>query len=265
VEQGTISQRPVTTGLRSTFNHLSRTNGFFSKWRGLLFAIFYSIVFGFFSTFLSAVFFFLPVIGIVLARILTGMLTCNIHAAWTHATIANKSTKPFFQQFLSRSAAKHLMLPTLRYQVSLWLNVAVLQGLLSLAQHFAMTQGPKYWAVPVLTCLAGIISLAWTFMVVLPTYIALTRCEASLLPEDREAVVPFDVTFGGRIAWKELDTRKAYYIQSLSLSGAYKTFDRATYIRVVKVYAKLAAILFAVSTVAFVVFFTEFMIFAKKQ
>jgi len=265
VETGAVSQKPITTGIRSTFKYLSNTQGFFSKWRGLGHGIFYGFVFLTFSTIFTAFLGFLPILGVLIGRVGAGVITCNLHAAWTHAIIATKSEKPFFQQFLSRKAAKHLMLPTARNQIALMSMGAVGISLASATTNVISERGAKFWAVPILSLLTLILPLVVFFFVVIPSHIALIRSEASLLPEDRSAIVPFDATFGGRIAWKELDSRKAYFMQNLSLRGAYKTFDKKTYFRVVKMSVKLTAIVFAIGFIFGMILFAEFLAFSKKE
>jgi hypothetical protein len=265
VEQGVVSQKPITTGIRSTFKYLNSTNGFFSKWRGLGHGIFYGIVFSIFSTIFTAFLSFIPILGFVVGRLAAGMITCNLHAAWTHAIIATKSEKPFFKQYLSRSAAKHLMLPTARNQIALMSMGGVALSLANATSSLIANRGAKFWAVPILSILTAVLPLVVFFFMVIPSHIALIRSEASLLPEDRSAIVPFDATFGGRIAWKELDSTKAYFLQNISLKGAYKTFDKRTYMRVVKMSVKLTAIMFVIAFVFAFIFIAEFFAFAKKQ
>jgi hypothetical protein len=264
VETGAISQKPITSGIRSTFKYLSSTHGFFSRWRGLGNGIFYGVIFMAFSSIFTAFLSFIPVLGFVIGRLAAGMITCNLHAAWTHAIIATKSERPFFQSFLSRGAAKHLMLPTARNQFALMSMGGVAIGLANATQKVVMQRGATFWAVPILSLLTMILPLIIFFFVVIPSHIALIRSEASLLPEDRSAIVPFDATFGGRIAWKELDSRKAYFLQNISLKGAYKTFDKRTYMRVVKMSVKLTAIMFGLGFIFAAIFIAEFFAFAKK-
>jgi len=176
-----------------------------------------------------------------------------------------KSEKPFFQRFLSRNAAKHLMFPTARNQLALMAMHGVTAALAGSINKVAGEHGPKHWAVPVLSILTLLLPAVVFFLMVIPSHIALIRSEASLLPEDRSAIVPFDKTFGGRINWQELDTRKAYFKHNLSLKGAYSTFDKKTYLRVVKMSVKLFAISFCIGLAYGTLFVIEFFIFAKKQ
>jgi hypothetical protein len=61
-------------------------------------------------------------LGIFGSIIIASAITCNLHAAWTHATIAAPSDKGFFQRFLPREAAKKLIGPNLRVQLSVGLT-----------------------------------------------------------------------------------------------------------------------------------------------
>jgi hypothetical protein len=256
--------KPVTSSLRGTFRHLSSIGGFRSRWRGLSMGIFYSIAFTFFSVGLSAVFSIIPVVGLPLGRIAAAVITCNLHAAWTHATIAMPMEKPFFQRFLSRKTARHLILPNIRLQLGLLLMQVGTGGAAALTHRIILTHRLNWLTVNALLLPVAVFFLTALFHV-LPSQIALIRIEASLLPEDRSAVVSFDRTFGGRISWESFTSRKMYVLHSLSIRGAFKTFDRATYKRVVKIFIKFFMIMTAISVVFFGLFVAEFYALAGKQ
>jgi len=102
-------------------------------------------------------------------------------------------------------------------------------------------------AVAVLTC----------FFLVLPAYIALIRTEASLLPEDMSAIVPFDRTFGGRMGAQEVGPKGCALFKSLTLRGAYMQFGRETYRRVAKMQVKFLAVTMAITFAFAAAFATE--------
>jgi hypothetical protein len=76
-------------------------------------------------------------------------------------------------------------------------------------------------------------------LILLPATVTRTRVEASFLPEDTNTIVPFDRTFNGAINMLSLDTRAAR--KSLFIE-AWRSFDMASRIRLVRFYVKEAAI-----------------------
>ncbi|KAH0356551.1 hypothetical protein KCU81_g81, partial [Aureobasidium melanogenum] len=76
-------------------------------------------------------------------------------------------------------------------------------------------------------------------LILLPATVTRTRIEASFLPEDSKTIVPFDRTFNGATNMIALDSRagrKSLFIE------AWRSFDMASRIRLVKFFVKEAAI-----------------------
>jgi len=207
---------------------------------------------------------FIPILGIAIARIAAATLTCNLHAAWTHATIAMPVHKPFFQRFLPRKTASRLVLPTIRLHVGILAMQGATAGTLAMAQRVVYHRGIN-WLTANAFVLPAVVFLTIAFVHVIPSQIALIRAEASLLPEDQSAVVPFDRTFGGRISWEGFATRRAFVFQYLTIRGAYKTFDKTVYKRVVKMNVQLFVILTAITVIFAGIFAYELWAFAGNE
>jgi len=256
--------KPITSSIRATFRHLHSIGGFRSRWRGLAMGIFYSITYSLLEVVFSAMFSFMPILGFVIARLGAAAMTCNIHAAWIHAVIATPTDKPFFQRFLPRKTAYHLVLPAMRLQVGVMAMQAATFGTLALSRHIMESHGAN-WLTATSVLMPIVASLAIGLGHVIPSQIALTRAEASLLPEDRSVVVPFDRTFGGRINWDGFASRKAYFLHNFTLRGAYRSFDKPTYKRVFKMMAKCFAVLMAITFVFAQIGLAEFYAIAGKE
>ena len=82
-----------------------------------------------------------------------------------------------------------------------------------------------------------LLSVLAAVLVIFPITVSLKRVQASLLPEEDEAIVPFDRTFGGKVV-PEMDGGSG----KVSMRDAWKTFDWNSRIRLAKVYAKVFAI-----------------------
>ncbi|KAH0029513.1 hypothetical protein KCU84_g12281, partial [Aureobasidium melanogenum] len=76
-------------------------------------------------------------------------------------------------------------------------------------------------------------------LILLPATVTRTRIEASFLPEDTKTIVPFDRTFNGATNMIALDSRAGR--RSLFIE-AWRSFDMASRIRLVKFFVKEAAI-----------------------
>lgn len=256
--------KPVTSTLRSTFRHISSIGGFRARFRGLGFGIFHALSFGFFSLVLSVLFAWLPVMGMALARIGAAVVTCNLHATWTHATIAMPTEKPFMQRFLPRTVSRKLVLPTIRLQAGILFMQFATAVTVGFAQKTVAFHGFN-WLTAQSFLLPVIAFFGISIFHVLPSHIALIRTEASLLPEDQSAIVPFDRTFGGRFNWEAMADRKTCIVRGLSVRGAYASFDKATFKTSLKIIAKLFAIMLSLTVVSSVIFAAEFYALAGNE
>ena len=89
----------------------------------------------------------------------------------------------------------------------------------------------------------------------------MTRVQASLLPEEEETIIPFDRSFGGKVEPKIVGGTGA-----VSMVDAWKSFDIATCIRLVKLYVKIFVIEIATTVLFTMVGVAELkLILAKSQ
>lgn len=79
-------------------------------------------------------------------------------------------------------------------------------------------------------------------LIVFPANVSLTRVQASMLPEEHESIVPFDRTFSGKVKPEILGGSGA-----VGMLDAWKTFGWAARLRLVKLYAKIGLIQFAIT------------------
>jgi len=256
--------KPVTSSLRSTFRHISSIGGFRARFRGLGYGLFHAMSFGFFTLFFSVLFAWIPVIGMALAQIGAAVVTCNLHATWTHATIAMPNSKPFMKRFLSRAVSRKLILPTIRLQVGILFMQFATAATTGFAQKIVRIHGVN--ALTVQSFILPVVAFfGVTLFHILPSHIALIRTEASLLPEDMSAIVPFDRTFGGRFNWEAMAERKTCIVRGLSVRGAYAAFDKSTYMASLKIFAKFFAIMLSVTVAFAFIIATEFTVLAGKE
>lgn len=248
VEITLIDHKPITSSIRTSMTHLHRTGGFFARWRGLGLALLYSTLHSLVANTLGSLFGF-SFIGQSLIYILTCLALARLHMVWTHSKIAAPSNKRWYRRVVPRKQCKAIMLPTLvlavAQQATIILPVAVAFALgLPQSMHHGATQpegspAPQHRACAMQAFLAlRFLAVPLTFLavflaVLLPAAVTLTRIEAALLPADESAIVPFDRdTVIGDL---DLETRgacRAVFVQ------AWRSFDRAARLRLVKLYAK---------------------------
>jgi len=251
-----VTRKPVTAKLRSTFQLLASVGGCTAKFRGAAFAGFYQVTMMFFTVVFNAVFAMFGPLGVWMASASAAVLCCNLHATWTHATIAAPTQKAFFQRFIAPKQAYKLILPTLRLQVAMGLMQVIVFGSTFCVVELARDGDISHGVAESLAVLPIGGGLLVGLVLVLPAYIALIRAEAALLPEDMSAIVPFDRTFGGRMA-QDIDSKRCRFLKDFTFQGAWTQFSRETYKRVVKMQAKFFGLSLATGLVFGLLFAAE--------
>ena len=244
VEITVIDHKPITSKITTTIGHLQRIGGFRARWRGLGLSALYHFMHAMITNFLSA-FMGFGLIGESLAYILVSVGLARLHMAWTHKMIAYPSSKSWWRRLPPRKQCKALLLPALVYAAAQQATIVLPIGVafaLGLARpqdgQFKGTMDHencrkmaiyalRFLAVPVTYILVGL-------AVLLPASVTLTRIEATLLPEGEETIVPFDKAAAmGDIDMSVRGSCKALFVQ------AWRSFDRSSRLRLIKLYAKM--------------------------
>ncbi|KAH0278903.1 hypothetical protein KCU91_g2149, partial [Aureobasidium melanogenum] len=238
-----INQTPLTSSIRNTLKHLTSIGGFRARWRGLGAALIYNLVHSLTVSFIAmfvAAFTGLPVVGRVVANIAANVLLARIHMVWTHTVISEPSSLSWSQRLAQtdRTMFRALALPTLVHSIAelatYGLPVAMF---LFVGPEITSDRENEQLLVRGATSLAAFILL--NVLILLPATVTRTRIEASFLPEDTKTIVPFDRTFNGATNMIALDSRAGR--RSLFIE-AWRSFDMASRIRLVKFFVKEAAI-----------------------
>ncbi|KEQ67758.1 uncharacterized protein M437DRAFT_80394 [Aureobasidium melanogenum CBS 110374] len=238
-----INEIPLTSSIRKTLKHLTSIGGFRARWRGAGAAIIYNLVHSLTVSFIAmfvAAFTGLPVVGRILANIAANVLLARIHMVWTHTVISEPSSLTWSQRLAQtdRTMFRALALPTLVHSIAelatYGLPVAMF---LFVGPEITSDRANEQLFVRAATSLSAFILL--NVLILLPATVTRTRIEASFLPEDSKTIVPFDRTFNGATNMIALDSRagrKSLFIE------AWRSFDMASRIRLVKFFVKEAAI-----------------------
>ncbi|KAL9131460.1 MAG: hypothetical protein Q9217_000608 [Psora testacea] len=241
-----VKQVPITAKLRTAIKHLKAVAGPLSRFRGLHIALLYhglhslivNLISGPGGNMTSAV------ITRSLVSVVTTIVLCRLHMTWTHTVISMPSTKRWWRRFPSINAGKNTILPTAIWAIAQQFCMYV-PGVL-FAVIFQTFQRPEvYGGNPhnvqkialVQLLLVFLVFIATVVLIVIPADVTLKRVQASMLPEDDEAIVPFDRTFAGKVQPEILGGSGA-----VSMLDAWKTFDKEARIRLLKLYSKVFAL-----------------------
>ncbi|KAJ7859797.1 hypothetical protein B0H14DRAFT_3863955 [Mycena olivaceomarginata] len=238
VEIIVINRKPITASLSTTLRHLRRVGGFFARWRGLGIRILYSFAYALVSSILSStlgtLIFGRTLFGNTVVSILTSLLLVRVHILWTHTMIAHPTTRSVLQRiqatFLVPLGVAHLLDLSIFFDNAL---LAVQQDDRTALASLAL----RVLAVPTTAALIAL-------FVLLPASATLTRIEAALLPADLQPIVSFDrAALVGSIDLTARGSSRALFV------AAWRSFDGAARVCMLKLYAKMLGAQIAVAFV----------------
>jgi hypothetical protein len=255
VEVTIIDHKPITAKITTTIGHLHRIGGFRARWRGLGVSFIYHFLHSLLANFLAAVLGF-GIIGEALTYIFVSVGLARLHMAWTHKMIAYPSSKSWFRRLPARKDCKALLLPSLVYataqQATILLPVGValaIEAAQPIHGEFGNAMNhhdcSKMASIALRILAIPLTYLMVAFAILLPAAVTLTRIEASLLPEGEETIVPFDkAAMMGDIDVTVRGGYRALFVQ------AWRSFDRSSRLRLIKLYAKMILAQVTVAIVA---------------
>ena len=234
-----VKQKPITSKMRAALKHIKSVGGRWACFRGLHVALIYHFVHSLITGLFASSGMYRPIIAII-----TSVVLCRLQMTWTHIVISNPSPKPWYRRFPSVKAGKNIILPTAILAIAQQAAIYVPTALFFIAagtwqRPGAYSEGTESQKKSQLIqlVLIGLTGIATVVLVVIPADVTLKRVQASMLPEEDEAIVPFDRTFGGKVKPEILGGNGA-----VGMLDAWKTFDRSARIRLIKLYAKIFAI-----------------------
>lgn len=199
-----VKPEPITCRIRKTIRHIHAHGGFKARWRGAAPALVYFAAYIIISQPLQALFAVILRVGLlaqVVASIVTGVLLARLSLAWTHIVISEPSPKRWYRRIPGMKAWRTILVPAALNEVATQFAF-LLPALCFLAmglnnpekvrQGSPTSTGFKALAIALVTLIAFV-------GLILPAKIAYVRIQASMLPEEDEAIVPFDRTFRGKV------------------------------------------------------------------
>ncbi|RJE26727.1 hypothetical protein PHISCL_00958 [Aspergillus sclerotialis] len=232
--------KPITSSLRGTVRHLRNRAGPWSRFRGFSLFLVYGLGTGILSSMFSGVPANYFLIQFFVDIVVSGVLLAPLQLAWVHAVISEPSPKRWYQRIPSYKSWTKIVPAAVFEQTvvgaAFFLPLALAKGLGGWEVfNSSPDMPPAKAACHAFAVVAGPSLLA--FLVAIPARAIFVRVAASMLPEEDEAIVPFDRTFGGKVAPAILGGSG-----KLGIVDAWKTFDRPAFVRYVKVIFKVFAI-----------------------
>jgi len=250
-----LKPRPITASFRKTIRHLQAVGGFAARFRGFAVFAIANLSVQTIGNILSVL---LPR---TLANIIARVAVAQLSLAWTHIVISEPSPKPWYRRLPAAKTWRKVAGPTALLafceQLVVFIPVCIAIGTDMTGNPSHLTSHEKSM-LGVKALLLVLLGLVLSVVLVLPANIILTRVQASLLPDIEETIVPFDRSFGGKVVPEVLGG------DGIGLLDAWRTFDLASRVRLMKAYAKALALQFAVWVLFLVIFgFQLFMVVGK--
>ncbi|KAH8894070.1 hypothetical protein GQ53DRAFT_644045 [Thozetella sp. PMI_491] len=242
--------KPITSSIRATSRLLRSVGGWRSHFRGFWCLFTLGLLTFWADSFFTA--FTFKSVGSLLAS----LALVQFSTAWVIIITSQPSPKSFWRRLPPlKKTFEATCFPTLIY----WLThsfptIFLLQiaRLLKLPIWQPSSPGdlPRYdghaaWKGLIVL----VVSIAFTVFFAIPSQVVLRRVQASLIPPEEDAIVPFDRSFDGKVE-PAIVGGKGY----VTMKDAWVTFPRASWIRVYKLYFKIFLVTFAVQTLFFATF-----------
>lgn len=229
--------KPITSKLRTTISHLRARAGRWSRFRGFAMYLTYGIARGF-------LFMILPVssdqfCGQFAIQTVLAVLLANLQMAWVHIVISKPSNKRFYQRIPGFKSwvqiAPVAAFENIAVGVAFFLPLLMAKafGGFDAAMEDVSSTAPPTKALCQMRALTVVPSIL-SYLVSIPAQAIFVRVAASMLPEEDEAIVPFDRSFGGKVVPAILGGSGR-----LSIMDAWRTFDRPARVRYLKVIGKV--------------------------
>ncbi|KAM0261669.1 hypothetical protein ACHAQJ_002121 [Trichoderma viride] len=241
--------RTVTSSLRSINRLLTSYGGFRANFRGFMCAFVQSAL----TSIVASIFSWGPVRPF--AELLASLAMVQYATAWVHIVISQPSPRRFWRRLPPFKRAfeatwKAVVIYWAATQVHKWVPI-LLAGLIgfdapSLSNmqsggfHDALRDGDISYLIKAVVYI--LLSTMLYTVVIIPARVVLVRIQASLLPEDEDAIIPFDRSFDGKVEPAVVGGR-GY----ATVANAWSTFSKTAWRRVVILYAKIMGVFAAVT------------------
>ncbi|KAH8657380.1 hypothetical protein BGZ60DRAFT_415788, partial [Tricladium varicosporioides] len=232
--------QPVTSGLLATLRLLRASeDGLFRAYRWHLL---YNIVMGIVFVCLRLV----PHIPNLAASIIASLATTKLETAWTHAVVSTKRDGRLWKRLPTYFVILRVTIVPL---IAESVIVEIINAIASLPLG-PMTGSVDPVSVARLS-VAIVLFLTLYTCLLAPTEIVLTRTRAAMLPDDTNTLVPLDPS---------IQSQKMEQRGFMTWTHAWRTLSRASWVRIIKIYAKIFATTILTEVVAAGLIFAQFLV-----
>ncbi|KAM3534525.1 hypothetical protein MY4038_002213 [Beauveria bassiana] len=258
--------RTVTSSLRAVTRLLYAVAGFRGFFRGILLQLIQHLLAG------ILIEIFTQALGLAftpLATLLASLTLVQLSAAWVHIVLTYpvpdvshfRRLPPFKRAF--DATWRPILLNWVAREVVRWVP-AVLFAILRVnvpefknggrtdVSDVTASDMVKIVVIAVISAFAGI-------AFVIPTHVILVRVQASLLPVEDDAIIPFDRSFQGKVE-PAVAGGRGY----ATIAEAWSTFSRAGWRRLITLYIKAFLVTMGVYAIIVAVAIPEFLLMVQK-
>lgn len=243
----------ITSKIGTTIKHLRARAGYWSRFRGFSIFVVYAIAQSLVVHLLTVSLVTHRLMGHIIATFIADVILCRFEMAWVHIVISEPSPLPWYKRVPGgfkpwkkivgaaalKSAACNLAIALL----------AIFACRPSISHLYMAPNTPMTEAQAEQTLLDSAIFLLMCptlTLITAPAIVTFVRVAASMLPEQDEPIVPFDRTFDGKVIPEAVGGSG-----KIGVVDAWRTFDRSSWIRLLKLLGKFFALQEAV-TILFV-------------
>jgi len=264
-EAQAVKPKPITASFRATLRLLQQKGGFRARFRGLSVFLVNNIAISWVAQFMSM----LPFVPRSAGSVVAAVLCAQLSLAWTQIVISEPSPKMWFRRLPSTKTWRKVAVPTavlaIAEQVTVLIPIylAFISGIgdkLQTPDQIANIGSHQAWIITLKGLSIGALAIVLGFLLVVPADVALTRVQASLLADSEETIVPFDRSFNGKVIPEIVGGSGA-----IGMLDAWKTFDWAARIRLVKAYLKVFLMQLAVAAVFLAIGIFEVVLVFRKS
>lgn len=244
--------QPITSSLRRTVAHLKARGGRWARFRG--FPLYF--ITGVLAQILASI--FTGVLGgsvyaNTIAMFVAHLVLANLETTWVHIVISEPSSRPFYRRIpgwkiwikVAPAAALRYFAVQLSFLIPLLVGFATnifRAGTALNPVELSPDQSPTRLVIGLFLLLG--LGLILYLILEVPAKVAFIRVAASMLPEEDEAIVPFDRSFGSKVTPEIVGGSG-----KIGIVEAWRSFDWGSRVRFIKVVIKAAVMVLGVSVV----------------
>jgi hypothetical protein len=248
--------KPITSSLRSTLAHLKSRAGRLSRFRGIRLYLLIVMAVNLIASPLAAIT-GSGLLGNALGQFVAEIVVSNLRVGWIHIVISEPSTKSLWSRIpawrkTTMKIAPAAAIRAVASQLATFIPLLVASGTSLMANPSNIAPTVFVTGGLGLTALYLILYV----LVQMPAEVTFIRVAASMLPEDDEAIVPFDRSFAGKVRPEIIGGQG-----KIGIIDAWRSFNWGSRMRFLNVVGRVFLLQIAVSLVFALALISQVFIF----